>query len=231
MMATRKTFGLCVLAVVIALVASPPIKDAYGRSMLKVHKKQVMISPPDKDGTVVVRGMPGAIEHTGPAELEIVVQKSNKAQMNSDGSFDTKVAAETGDKIIITARSEVGKKSVGTFKVPAGPIVAGATEKSKAPPSDSGAAVPVTPISKTEAPAAKNNSGLMVIIQVVDKSTMETVTKKTVDIPTDKFADAPDRAKRFARELTKRCAVYLKTRAKKLGGAAENKKSAIEEPK
>ena len=200
-----KKIGLCGLILGMALAAGMVGESLSAQAQLKVHKKQVMISAPDENGSVLVRGMAGAIERSGPTVLAIAVQKSHPAVMNEDGSFGMKVAAEAGDRIIITASNEAGKRSVGTFKVPASEAGAGAEEKAQSEPEEEG--------------------GVIVIIKVVDKKTRETLSEKKIEVPTDKLAEAPEKAGRFAKDLATKCASYAKKRLRSLSETVKEKTS------
>lgn len=203
-MRAQKNLGLWGVAVVVALAAAWAGEVLSAEAVLKVHKKQVMISPADGDGRVLVRGMAGAIEHSQGTQLEVAVQKSELAPLKRDGSFRINVTAEAGDKIIITARGEVGRQSVGTFKVPAGEVSSSAEEESK------------------------DTDGLMVIIKIVDRSTGVTLSEKTINVPTDELAGAPGRMKDFAVELARKSATYAQKRLDRISKAL-GKKETIEE--
>ena len=106
-----------------ALVLVVLAVGARGQSPhVKVHKDRVTVSPPDGRGMVAVRGAAGAVISSSEVTLTVANQTTEaqgSASLGPDGSFVGEVSAAVGEKVRILAKNAQGKRSYGTFTVPA----------------------------------------------------------------------------------------------------------------
>jgi len=104
------------------LIAAPTAANVQPPNKVKVHKDLISIAPPDQNGLVLVTGQPGAIEATSNANLRIVNLTTKlivTSLPNKDGSFQARISAAPVDQVRVYARNQQGKRSYGTFSVPA----------------------------------------------------------------------------------------------------------------
>ena len=97
--------------------------SARGQQPIKVHKPFITVSSPDGQGMVTVVGRGGAVEHIGPVTVQLIRLIGNykiPVNLGEDGSFEAEISAKTGEKVRVLARSQEGRRSYGTFTVPAG---------------------------------------------------------------------------------------------------------------
>ena len=97
--------------------------SAGGQQSIKVHKPFITVSSPNEQGVVTVVGRGGAVEHIGSATVQLIRLSDNykiPVMLGEDGTFEAEISAEAGEKIRVLARSQEGRRSYGTFTVPAG---------------------------------------------------------------------------------------------------------------
>lgn len=87
---------------------------------LKVDKNAIEVSAPDGHGVVQVQGQPQAVRSEHPAQLEIEHVVVHEVPLARDGSFQTRLNAATGDKLVVRATDEFQRSSRATLEVPAG---------------------------------------------------------------------------------------------------------------
>jgi len=116
----KKSCHYCLL-LGIALSIFPT--SAGGQQSIKVHKPFITVSSPNEQGMVTVVGRGGAVEHIGPATVQLIRLSDNykiPVTLGEDGSFEAEISAKAGEKIRVLARSREGKRSYGTFTIPTG---------------------------------------------------------------------------------------------------------------
>ncbi|MCK4628759.1 MAG: hypothetical protein KAT56_07125 [Sedimentisphaerales bacterium] len=116
---------ICYFCLLTGIALSMFPTSAKGLQPIKVHKQFVAVSPPDERGMVAVVGRGGAVEHIDPATVQLIRLSDNHkipVLLNEDGSFEAAISAKAGEKVRVLARSREGRRSYGTFTVPAGTL-------------------------------------------------------------------------------------------------------------
>jgi hypothetical protein len=97
--------------------------SAGGQQSIKVHKPFITVSSPNDEGMATVVGRGGAVEYIGSATAQLIRLSDNykiPVTLGEDGSFEAEISAKVGEKIRVLARGQEGRRSYGTFTVPAG---------------------------------------------------------------------------------------------------------------
>jgi len=114
---------MCCFCLLPAIALSIFPTSAGGQQSIKVHKPFITLSLPNDQGVVTVVGRGGAVEYIGSATVQLIRLSDNykmPVTLGEDGSFETEISAKAGEKIRVLARSQEGRRSYGTFTVPAG---------------------------------------------------------------------------------------------------------------
>ncbi|MCK5270641.1 MAG: hypothetical protein KAJ46_07650 [Sedimentisphaerales bacterium] len=124
-MGLRKLFAKksCHYCLLLAIALSIFPTSAGGQQSIKVHKPFISVSSPNDEGVVTVVGRSGAVEYIGSATVQLIRLSDNykiPVTLGEEGSFEAKISAKAGEKIRVSARSQEGRRSYGTFTVPAG---------------------------------------------------------------------------------------------------------------
>ena len=181
--------------------------SAGGQQSIKVHKPFITLSSPNEQGMVTVVGRGGAVEYIGSATVQLIRLSDNykiPVTLGEDGSFEAEISAKVGEKIRVLARSQEGKRSYGTFTVPAvvppGLTKQPSNDEIKITDQTTGQPQPVSPVSlSTFRPEASDTIGLTqkplkspknetielaVIITVVDIDSGRIVAARRIAGPT-----------------------------------------------
>jgi len=136
-------------------------------------------------------GLAGAIDTTSQAKMAVERLVVNPTEINADGSFRMQLEAEAGDKIVVRARNLEGKKSRGTFTVPAEGIMSEPeqteTKKGK---------------------KVKKHRRLAVIIKVFDVDSGKTVAQKQFEW--SQWVDKARRSIRISHDIVNKCMKTVK---------------------
>jgi len=124
-MGSKKLFvmGMCCFCLLPGIALSMFPASASGKQPIKVHKPFITVLSPDGQGMVTVVGRGGAVEHIGPATVQLIRLSDNykiPVKLGEDGGFEAEISAKAGEKVRVLARSQEGRRSYGTFTVPAG---------------------------------------------------------------------------------------------------------------
>jgi len=134
-MESRKLFVIksCHYCLLLGIALSIFPTSAVGRQLIKVHKPFITVSSPNEEGIVTVVGRGGAVEYIGSATVQLIRLSDNykiPVNLGEDGSFEAEISAKVGEKIRVLARSQEGRRSYGTFTVPAGALTLAFTSRS-----------------------------------------------------------------------------------------------------
>ncbi|MBN1846798.1 MAG: hypothetical protein JW810_14025 [Sedimentisphaerales bacterium] len=98
-------------------------QPAAGQALIKVHKDKITVSAPSAEGVVRIEGAAGAIESTSSVVSLTAINLSTTAKVPAtaapDGSFQVELLAAAQQRVRVEARNQEGKRSIGTFVVPA----------------------------------------------------------------------------------------------------------------
>jgi len=183
----RKTHlqGLAVLLSVLLMHLGARPTQAQGR--VKVNKDLITVSPPDADGTVMLRGGPGAIANPGNVMLRVenlATEQRVGVALHADGSFSVEVTANAGERVRVLARKRGGNQSIGTFVVP-GPLESPTSvplppTESAIPPADPEILSPPSGLGASRDDRAR----LAVVLVVLDSDTGQILGSEYVAGPT-----------------------------------------------
>jgi len=233
----------CLLSV-IALSMFPTL--AKGRQPVKVHKQFVAVSPPDERGIVAVTGRGGAVEHIDPVTVQLIRLSDNykiPVLLNEDGSFEATISAKAGEKVRVLARSREGRRSYGTFTVPAGTSPSQTRERSRNEINVTGQttdlAQPVNSISlSTFEPVVSDTIGLRqkpsespknetielaVIITVVNTNNGRIVAARRIAGPACTPSEQKDCLMAVVRDIMNKCTNVVKAELKHRVGSSKKK--------
>ena len=143
--------------------------SAGGQQSIKVHKPFITVSSPNNEGMVTVVGRGGAVEYIDSATVQLIRLSDNykiPVMLSEDGGFEALISAKVGEKIRVLARSQEGRRSYGTFTVPAG-----------APPG------PIKQRSNDEISVTDQPVGQPQPVSSVSLSTFKPVASDTIGLP------------------------------------------------
>ena len=143
--------------------------SAGGQQPIKVHKPFITVSSPNEQGMVTIVGRGGAVEYIGSVTVQLIRLSDNykiPVTLGEDGSFEAEISAKVGEKIRVLARGQEGRRSYGTFTVPAG-----------APPG------PTEQRSNDEISVTDQSADQPQPVSSVSLSTWEPVVSDTISLP------------------------------------------------
>jgi hypothetical protein len=188
---------------------------------VKVHKHHIIVSPPNAEGIVYVKGKAGAIETTSEAKLTIENLETKKkipVEIYEDGSFEGYIEAEAGQKIRVRARNEEKKRSYGTFTVPV-PIGPTSTNKDK------------TKKVKSARKRASQKGNLAVVVMVIDTASGKVLATDSIKgtVKSEKGSGRKKAINRIIKQCLTAAKSELHIRSGKAGPA--DKKADKKKPK